>query len=181
LALEAEAQRCRDRSALPPPFVPGSGGRLSPTGEAPAAGGEAPVTQGSPATSTATTTPLLTSSLGRRPTAHVLHQPVDAGGGAAGGDGAGRPLAGDLDGGPEKVHLLPMGAVDVVLPRGQAGGEGGGPRRRGDSGGDGDAHVDAGVVEEEPVAGQGHVLLLPLLVEGVAAALQQEALGTEGG
>ena len=43
LALEAEAQRCRDRSALPAPLVPGSGGRLSAAGGAAAAGGEGAV------------------------------------------------------------------------------------------------------------------------------------------
>lgn len=40
-------------------------------------------------------------------------------------------------------------------------------------------HVQAGVVGEQPVVTQGHVLLLPLLVQGLAAPLKQDALGTE--
>lgn len=36
--------------------------------------------------------------------------------------------------------------------------------------------MQAGVVGEQPVVAQRHVLLLPLLVEGLAAALQEDAL-----
>lgn len=113
---------------------------------------------------------------GLTPRLGVPQQPVDAGRGAAGGDGAGRALPGNLDRGAEQIHLLPVRAVDVIL-EGTAGVTPGPPTPWGPQG-DGDTHVDAGVVEEEAVAGQGHVFLLPLLVQGVAAALQQEALGT---
>lgn len=40
-------------------------------------------------------------------------------------------------------------------------------------------HVQAGVVGQQPVVTQGHILLLPLLVQGLAAPLEQNALGTE--
>lgn len=42
-------------------------------------------------------------------------------------------------------------------------------------------HVQAGVVGEQPVVTESHVLLLPLLVQGLAAPLQQDALRTEAG
>lgn len=116
--------------------------------------------------------PPLTGAVG----APVLEQPVDAGRGAAGGDGAGRPLPRHLDGGAQQVHLLAVRAVHVVL-RGERRCAG---LRRGAGPGRGGAHVDGGVVEEQPVAGQRDVFLLPLLVEGIAAALQQEALGGDG-
>lgn len=41
------------------------------------------------------------------------------------------------------------------------------------------SYVQAGVVGEQPVVAQSHVLLLPLLVERLAASLQQHALQTE--
>lgn len=41
--------------------------------------------------------------------------------------------------------------------------------------------MQAGVVGEQPVVTERHVLLLPLLVQGLAAPLQQDALGTEAG
>lgn len=37
-------------------------------------------------------------------------------------------------------------------------------------------HVDAGVVGKNAVVGEGHIFLLPLFVERVPAALQQDAL-----
>lgn len=37
-------------------------------------------------------------------------------------------------------------------------------------------HIDAGVIGQNAIVGQCHVLLLPLLVQRAAAALQQEAL-----
>lgn len=37
-------------------------------------------------------------------------------------------------------------------------------------------HVDAGVVGKNAVAGESHIFLLPLFVERVPAALQQDAL-----
>lgn len=42
-------------------------------------------------------------------------------------------------------------------------------------------HVQAGVVGEQPVVTERHILLLPLLVQGLAAPLQQDALRTEAG
>lgn len=41
--------------------------------------------------------------------------------------------------------------------------------------------MQAGVVGEQPVVTERHVLLLPLLVQGLAAPLQQDALRTEAG
>lgn len=38
------------------------------------------------------------------------------------------------------------------------------------------SYMQAGVVGEQPVVTQRHVLLLPLLVEGFSASLQQHAL-----
>lgn len=40
-------------------------------------------------------------------------------------------------------------------------------------------HMQAGVVGEQPVVTQRHVLLLPLFVQGLATPLQQDALRTE--
>lgn len=40
-------------------------------------------------------------------------------------------------------------------------------------------HVQAGVVGEQPVVAECHVLLLPLLVQGLATPLEQDALRTE--
>lgn len=37
-------------------------------------------------------------------------------------------------------------------------------------------HVQAGVVGEDPIVTQRHVLLLPLLIEGLAAAFEENAL-----
>ena len=42
-------------------------------------------------------------------------------------------------------------------------------------------HVQAGVVGEQPIVTQGHVLLLPFLVQGLATPLEQDALRTEAG
>lgn len=115
MAPEAEAQRCSDRSPLPATFSPGSGGRLSPTEGTPAARGRDSDTVVPVVSPPVPVSPWsLTAWLG------VPQQPVDAGRGAAGGDGARRALPGHLDRGAEQVHLLPVGAVDVVL-RGQRG------------------------------------------------------------
>lgn len=45
----------------------------------------------------------------------------------------------------------------------------------------GDTHVQTGMVGQHAVVAQGDVLLLPLLVQRLAAALQQHALRGERG
>lgn len=41
--------------------------------------------------------------------------------------------------------------------------------------------MQAGVVGEQPVVTERHILLLPLLIQGLAAPLQKDALRTEAG
>lgn len=37
-------------------------------------------------------------------------------------------------------------------------------------------YINAGVIEEKPIAGESHVFFLPLLVQRIAASFQQETL-----
>lgn len=101
--------------------------------------------------------------------------------GGAGRDGARRPLSRHLHCHSQQVHLFPGGIQHVVLPnqtsaitiKHQSCFQQHNALERSVNT---PTHIDTGVIGQYAIIGQCHILLLPLFVERVPTALQQDAL-----